>query len=68
MKHIKFLSVIVLLLVVTSIKAQSSENTSLSGDVPIDYMANGNDKIDIYYEYKIWRTLMLSETPNQPLA
>ncbi|MFC0877919.1 gliding motility protein GldN [Saccharicrinis sp. FJH2] len=48
--------------------AQEDNSSPLKGDKPIEYMSTKEGDIDLYYEYKIWRTLNLEETPNQPLA
>jgi gliding motility associated protien GldN len=64
--------IIILLTTVLSVspflKAQDAGNSPLKGDQPIDYMSTKEGDVDLYYEYKLWRTLNLEETPNQPLA
>ncbi|MFB6320502.1 gliding motility protein GldN [Saccharicrinis sp. FJH54] len=50
------------------IQAQEESDSPLKGDKPIEYMSTKEGDVDLYYEYKLWRTLNLEETPNQPLA
>lgn len=61
---------IVLSVIFLGSQYMSSQNADspLKGDLPIDYMSTKEGDVDLYYEYKIWKTLILEETPNQPLA
>lgn len=62
------IAVIVVLFGSPVLKAQEENSSPLKGDLPIDYMSTKEGDVDLYYEYKLWRTLNLEETPNQPLA
>lgn len=68
--RILFTTMLLMAGLITTFAQTSSDASPLKGDLPINYMTSGSGEsdIDIYYEYKIWRTLPLEVTPNQPLA
>ena len=66
---ILIITMMIVTLGITNLFSQSTTNSSLTGDAPVKYMTSKEKSdIDVYYEYKIWRTLSLQATPNQPLA